>query len=120
MKNLVMMIVTVFMVTAVQAQEKVKDIYVDKGDVIEATLHYDNGAVSQKGFFTKEGKLTGDWISYNREGVKVAEAQYNNGAKVGTWFFWKGDKLTEVSYTNSKIATVNIWKNEATRVVSNR
>lgn len=120
MKKIVMIMVAVLMITAVQAQEKNKNSYVEKGDLIEATLFYEDGSISQKGFFTKEGKLTGEWISYNREGEKIAEAQYDNGDKIGTWFFWKGDTLTEVSYTNSKIASVNTWKNEGTRVVSNK
>lgn len=120
MRKMIVLLVAVFAITAVQAQEKIKNTYIDKGDVIEAILYFDNGEVSQKGFYTKDGDLTGDWISYNREGTKIAEAQYENGNKVGTWFFWKGDTLTEVSYTNSKIASVNTWKNEGTRVVSNR
>jgi antitoxin component YwqK of YwqJK toxin-antitoxin module len=120
MKKMIILLVAVFAMTAVQAQEKIKNSYIDKGDIIEATIYFEDGSVSQEGFFTKEGKLTGDWISYNREGAKVAEAQYENGDKVGTWFFWKGDTLTEVSYTNSRIASVNTWKNEGSRVVSNR
>lgn len=120
MRKMIVLLVAVFAMTAVQAQEKIKNSYIDKGDIIEATIYFEDGSVSQEGFFTKEGKLTGEWISYNREGSKIAEAQYENGDKVGTWFFWKGDTLTEVSYTNSKIASVNTWKNEGTRVVSNR
>ena len=120
MKKMIILLVAVFAMTAVQAQEKIKNSYIDKGDIIEATIYFEDGSVSQEGFFTKEGKLTGEWISYNREGSKIAEAQYENGDKVGTWFFWKGDTLTEVSYTNSRIASVNTWKNEGSRVVSNR
>lgn len=116
---MIILLVAVFTISAVQAQEKVKNTYVDKGDVIEATLYFENGVVSQQGFYTKDGKLTGDWTSFNREGKKIAEAAYDQGKKVGTWFFWKGDTLTEVTYSDSKIASVNTWKNEGTRVVSN-
>ena len=122
MKKLMMILVAVFMVNVAQAQENVKkDTYIQKGDMIEATLFHDNGTVSQKGLFTKKGVITGEWTSYNRSGEKLAVAQYDNGAKVGTWFFWSDDNtLKEVQYSNSKIASINVWKNEGERVVSNR
>lgn len=105
----------------VQAQEKSnKNIYVENGGLIEATLYYENGEVSQTGFYTKDGKVTGQWVSYNREGEKTAKAQYDNGTKVGTWFFWSADKLTEVDYQDSRVAVVNTWKNEDSKVASNR
>ncbi len=103
----------------VSAQEEVKNTYVQNGELIEATLRHDNGTISQTGFFNKSGDITGKWISYDREGNKTAEAQYDEGKKVGTWFFWSNDKLSEVNYTNSRIASVNTWKNEGTQVVSN-
>ena len=118
MKNVIMLMVAVLMITAVQAQEKVKNSYIDNGDVIEATLYYDSGEVSQTGFYTKEGKLTGEWISYNRQGKETAKAQYDNGAKAGIWFFWNNDTLSEVAYADSKIESVKTWKSENVRIVS--
>ncbi|WP_299676430.1 nicotinic acid mononucleotide adenyltransferase [uncultured Dokdonia sp.] len=121
MKKILMLLVAVLMITSVQAQKETKkNTYIKNGDLIEATLYHDNGVVSQIGFFTKDGKVTGEWISYNTEGQKTATAQYDNGAKVGKWFFWNNDTLTEVDYKDSRIAAVNTWKNEGTRVVSNK
>ena len=121
MKKIVIVFALVFGFSTIQAQEKnKKDIYVQNGDLIEATLHFDTGEISQTGFYTKDGKVTGQWISYNRDGDKTATAAYNNGNKVGNWFFWSGDKLTEVHYSNSKVAVVNTWKNKESRVVSNK
>ena len=116
----IMIYATAFLLTiAAQAQQKeVKNTYITTGDLIEATIYFEDGTMSQKGFFTKDGKLTGKWISYNREGSKTAEAQYEDGKKVGTWFFWSNDNLTEVNYNNSRIADVSTWKNKDTRVVS--
>ncbi|TVZ52303.1 nicotinic acid mononucleotide adenyltransferase [Dokdonia sp. Hel_I_53] len=117
----ILIIAAAFLVNiAVSAQEEVKNTYIQNGDIIEATLMHDNGTVSQTGFFNKKGQLTGKWISYDRTGNKTAEAQYEAGEKVGTWFFWADDKLTEVDYNNSRIAVVNTWKNKNTEVVSNR
>ena len=121
MKKIVVLLILVFGFVTVQAQEKVKkNTYIQNGDRIEAVLYFDNGEVSQTGFYTKEGKLTGKWVSYNLEGEKTATANYDNGIKVGTWFFWNNDTLTEVDYENSRIASVNTWKNDGTRVVSNK
>jgi len=121
MKKIVVVLVLVFGFVTTQAQERVKkNTYIQNGDRIEAVLYFDNGEVSQTGFYTKEGKLTGEWVSYNLQGEKTATAQYDNGAKVGKWFFWNKDTLTEVDYKDSRIAAVNTWKNDGTRVVSNK
>ena len=94
--------------------------FVANGDVIEATLFHENGAVAQKGFYTKDNKLTGEWISYDTVGNKTAVAQYDNGSKVGTWVFYEGDLKREVTYTNSRISNVNTWEKKDSRVVSNK
>ena len=121
MKKLMMIAVILGGFISAQAQEKIeKDTYILKGDVIEATLYHDNGVVSQSGTFTKEGKLTGTWTSYNRQGEKTAVGNYENNQKVGKWFFWTAEMLREVDYEDSKIAIVNTWVNEDTKVVSNK
>lgn len=121
MKKIMMLLVAVLMITTVYAQEKTKkNVYIKKGDLIEATLYHDNGVVSQTGFYTAEGKLTGEWVSYNVQGEKTASAEYENGEKTGKWFFWNDDTLIEVDYKDSRIAAVNTWKNEGSRVVSNK
>lgn len=122
MKKIVIAFALIFGFATTQAQEKnKKNTFVQNGDLIEATLHFDSGEISQTGFYTPDGKLTGKWLSFNREGKKTAEAQYKNGQKVGTWFFWSADTLTEVDYNKSVIASVNEWKdNEKTEVVINK
>ena len=96
-----------------------KNSYVLNGDFIEATLYHDNGAVAQTGFYTLDNKLQGQWISYNAKGEKTAVANYENGAKVGTWIFYQGDTMKEVHYKSSKIAEVKTWTNTDTKVVVN-
>lgn len=121
MKKIVIVFALIFGFATIQAQEKnQKDIYIQNGDVVEATLYFDNGEISQTGFYNKEGQPTGQWLSYNREGDKTAKAQYENGTKVGTWFFWSEDKLTEVDYRDSRIASINTWKNQENTMVSNK
>lgn len=82
-----------------------------KGDVVEATYYHDNGEIAQIGFFNFDGKLQGEWQSFDENGNKVAIGNYDNGMKVGKWFFWNTNQLTEVDYSDSKIVKVNNWKN---------
>lgn len=101
------------------AQEENKPIYELKGDLIEATLFHANGAVAQTGFYTKDNKLEGMWVSYDATGNKTAVAYYYEGEKVGTWTFYNGDTKKEVTYENSRIAAVKTWEVTDTRVVTN-
>ena len=89
-----------------------------EGDLIKGTFYYEDGSVKQEGTY-KDGKLHGQWVSYDQNGDKTAIANYENGNKNGKWFFWTEDKLTEVDYQNSVIASVNSWKSESS-LVSNQ
>lgn len=96
-----------------------KSSYVLNGDLIQATLFHDNGEIAQTGFYTLDNKLQGEWISYDDKGEKTATAFYDNGEKVGTWIFYHGNTMKEVSYERSKIAEVKTWTNTDTKVVAN-
>ncbi|MGJ8665057.1 MAG: toxin-antitoxin system YwqK family antitoxin [Patiriisocius sp.] len=100
--------------------KKVKNSYVQVGDLIKATLFHENGAVAQTGFYTADNKLQGEWTSYDVNGVVTAAATYENGNKVGVWSFFDGNTKKEVTYVDSKIAKVDTWEMKNTRVVANR
>lgn len=119
MKKILLIAVVIVFSTQAFAQAESKKELIKKGDVIEATLFHDNGVVSQEGQYTLDGKLQGTWISYDVNGNKTAVAQYNNGEKTGTWYFYEGEVLKEVKYSNSKIAQVTTWKDSETQIVSN-
>ncbi len=109
MKKYVFIALAFLFVTVVNAQEKDNASYLKKGDVIEATFYYDNGKVSQHGFFNEEGKLHGKWVSYDVNGKKTAIAHYENGKKVGKWFFWTDESLKEVDFVGYRVAKVVEW-----------
>jgi len=90
------------------------------GDVTEATYYYEDGAVQQQGTFNAEGKLHGTWTSYDVDGNKLAVGNYTNNKKTGKWFFWTEGKLTEVDYIDSRIASVNEWKDKTKVAVRNK
>jgi antitoxin component YwqK of YwqJK toxin-antitoxin module len=83
-------------------------------NLIEVSYFHDNGKVSQTGFYTIDGKLQGEWISYDVYGNKKISAKYNNGEKTGKWFYWSASSLKEVDYSNNKVASVNTWVNKNT------
>ena len=118
MKKLMIIAILICSASTVMAQCK-KDTYVLNNDVIEATLYHDNGAVAQTGFYTKDNKLQGEWISYDTAGNKTATAYYANGKKTGTWSFYQGGEMKQVTYDDSRITEVNTWEIKDSRIVSN-
>jgi len=119
MKKIIFILVAFLGVSTMYAQEIKKNKFVANGDLIEATLYHDNGQIAQTGFYTKSNKLQGDWKSFDANGNKLAKALYENGKKVGTWFFYQGENLKEVVYKEQNIAQVRTWEIKDTRVVSN-
>lgn len=82
------------------------------GELVKTTYYFENGKVQQEGFF-KNGKLEGIWTSFDENGNKLSVATYANGEKIGKWLFWNGNKLNKVEYSNSRIASVKTWKQDA-------
>ena len=122
MKNIITLLALIAIVGIGTAQETIKNKYVLDGvesNVIEATLYHHNGSIAQTGFYTLDNKLQGEWISYDEKGNKTAIAKYDNGQKVGSWMFFQGESIKEVTYSNSRVAKVNTWEVTDTRVVSN-
>lgn len=118
MKNSIISLTFIFaFVIAVNCSTKT--VLEKQGTLIKATYYFENGTVQQQGFY-KDGKPHGEWIAYNNQGKKIALGQYNAGVKVGKWFFWNQDILSEVDYNDSRIAAVNQWKNSQPLVSNNQ
>ena len=118
MKNLVIVLM-MFSVAFSYAQDSKEPRLEKKGDLTYVTYYHDNGEISQTGMFNAQGKVHGEWRSYDSEGNKVALGNYENGKKVGKWFFWQGESLKEVDFIDSKIVSVNQWDNKTTVAISN-
>ncbi|WP_281989824.1 toxin-antitoxin system YwqK family antitoxin [Aquimarina aggregata] len=116
MKKILVAIAILFSAT-VMAQD-VKPTFEKQGTQIKGTFFHENGEVRQQGFYNKEGKLHGEWKSYDTTGKKIAMGQYANGIKTGKWFFWSADKLSEVNYNDNQIADVTTWSNKDNVVVN--
>ncbi len=111
------MFIFVLAVSFAYAQNKMEQRLNKKTNLIEAKYYHDNGLVSQEGTFNLEGKLHGEWTSFDENGSKIAMGTYSNGLKSGTWYFWSGDKMKEVEYNDNSIASVDGVKNSKTLVV---
>ncbi|WP_210423615.1 nicotinic acid mononucleotide adenyltransferase [Croceivirga thetidis] len=87
-----------------QKKEEIK--HNQETNLIDAVYYHDNGEISQQGTFDLEGKLHGEWISFNEKGEEVSRGLYNNGKRVGTWFFRVQDGIKEVQFDKTGIVSV--------------
>ena len=109
------MIAAVLISSVVMAQNKQPKLEA-VGEMVKVTYLHDNGQVQQQGYY-KNGKLEGQWVSFDDKGNKVAVAEYKNGQKVGTWLHWNEAAISQVSYSNNRIASVkNIKKDNLVSV----
>ncbi|WP_296314699.1 toxin-antitoxin system YwqK family antitoxin [Winogradskyella sp. UBA3174] len=110
-KRILFLFALLISVTSFAQQERQLELNKDT-NLIDVTYYHDNGVVSQTGAYTLDGKLQGEWLSYDIEGKKSISANYDNGKKVGKWFYWTDKTLREVDYTNNAIASVNEWQKD--------
>ncbi len=106
------LILSSFVFSGFAFAQEIKPILEQEGNLVKATYFYENGKVQQQGFF-KEGKLEGQWVSYDENGNKKSIGEYSNGEKSGKWLFWNDKSLSEVDYSKSKIEKIKSWKEDA-------
>jgi antitoxin component YwqK of YwqJK toxin-antitoxin module len=83
-----------------------------EGELVKATYYYENGKVQQQGYF-KDGKICGQWVAFDQNGNKKSVGEYANGEKTGKWLFWNDKSLSEVDYSDSRVASVKTWTQQA-------
>ncbi len=94
-----------FLVSIVAFPQQKRDLKLNKAtNLIEVVCYHDNGVISQTGTYTLDGKLHGAWLSYDEDGKKIVSANYDNGKKVGKWFYWTKETVKEVDYNANVIA----------------
>jgi len=103
MKKLVLLFA--FLMTVVSFAQQKRDLKLNKEtNLIDVVYYHDNGVVSQTGHYTADGKLQGEWLSFDTEGKKIISGNYDNGKKVGKWFYWTNETIKEVDYNANVIA----------------
>ena len=109
MKKLV--IASVLLVSSLSFAQEVKPKLEVVNEMVKATYYYDNGQVKQEGYYL-DGKLHGKWMAYNEDGSKQSIGENNKGTKTGKWFFWSDASLSEVDFSDSRIAEVKKWSKD--------
>ncbi|MDG1730185.1 MAG: nicotinic acid mononucleotide adenyltransferase [Algibacter sp.] len=103
MKNIVILAIALF--TTISFAQKERTLTLNKDtNLIEVIYYHDTAEVSQTGTFTQEGKLQGNWVSYDTKGNKLVSAFYDNGKKVGKWIHWIDGEKKVVNYTDNVAA----------------
>jgi antitoxin component YwqK of YwqJK toxin-antitoxin module len=100
MKNILIIAIAFF--TSMTFAQKERTLTLNKEtNLIEVVYYHDNGEVSQTGFYTADGKLEGNWLSYDKQGTKIVTAFYKEGKKVGKWIYKIDGNLKEVDYSKN-------------------
>jgi len=107
MNKLYIILFLIFISSTALAQEKKNKKIEQIGDLYEVTIYYDNGQILQHGFLSKHNKLHASWESFNKDGSRKCVATYDNGVKVGTWFYYDKGKKTKVIYDKNKIVHID-------------
>ena len=115
MKNI--LIITALLFSSFSFAQNNKPVFEKEGDLVRGTYYFENGQVRQSGTY-KEGKLHGEWTSYNDAGEKVGVGNYAKGIKTGKWFFWDGKQLSEVNYNKNEISLIKTHDNNSTVAVN--
>ena len=106
MKNILCLLTFFLFGSFIYAQEEENRKVVPVGDMFEVTIYYNNGSVMQHGFLSKDLKLHASWESYYEDGRRKCYATYNEGIKVGIWYYWYDNKITKVEYENNTVISV--------------
>ena len=104
-------IAVVLLVSSLSFAQEVKPKFEVVDQMVKATYYYDNGQVKQEGYYL-DGKLHGKQVDYNEDGTKQSIGEYNKGLKTGKWFFWSDASLSEVDFSDSRIAEVKKWSKD--------
>ena len=107
MKYILTFILSGLLLTGV-AQSNVKtstqpELKSEKAEGKVVTYYPGTKQIMETGYY-KNGQKHGQWIRYNKQGVKINEAYFDNGKPTGKWIVWddNGVKRFEMQYENGK------------------
>lgn len=101
MKTYITILAALFISASVFAQKERTLTLNKETNLIDVVYYHDNGEISQTGSYTADGKLQGQWLSFNEEGEKTVTAYYKEGKKVGKWIYVIDGNLKEVDYSKN-------------------
>jgi len=72
--------------------------------LVEATYFFENGAIYEMGFYL-DGKLTGNWLTFDSNNELQTSAYFMGDKKVGIWRMYENGVLAhKVSYSQIMVA----------------
>ena len=117
MKNIAILLF--FFIASISHAQEQNPTFEKVKDLVKATYYYEDGTIKEQGFF-KDTKLTGTWVSYNKQGKKTMIGHYEAGKKVGKWFAWSPTSLKEISYANNVVVQVKNLEQESKLALNNK
>ena len=106
------MIAGMMMIAGTLAAQSVEPVLEAEGKMVKATYFYEDGKIQQQGYFL-DGKPEGKWVTFDKAGNKNSIAQYSAGMKTGKWYFFNGNNVNEVDYTDNRVASVKSYSKDA-------
>lgn len=103
MKNIFILALALFTTFAFAQKERSLTLNKETNQ-IDVVYYHNDGKVSQTGSYTADGKLNGEWLTYNTAGEVLVKAYYKNGKKVGKWIHVVEGKAKEVDYSKNVAA----------------
>ena len=100
MKHILIIAIALF--TSMTFGQKERTLTLNKEtNLIDVVYYHVSGEISQTGSYTAEGKLEGEWLSFNEEGKTIVKAYYKNGKKIGKWIHVVDGVAKEVDYSKN-------------------
>ncbi len=83
----------------------VKKNYTILPEGYKVVSYYQDGSVSETGYFNTNKEKTGEWISYHNNGQVSAKANFKNDKKDGLWemYDFNGKLFMVINYVNGKL-----------------
>ncbi len=96
MRYLILILVLSF--ASLNAQE---EIIFPQEKITQEIVIYGDNANQLNERYIKNNKLHGYWAGYNKQDKTLSFGKYDQGKKVGKWYFWSEGNLRRVNYNNS-------------------
>jgi antitoxin component YwqK of YwqJK toxin-antitoxin module len=71
-------------------------------------VFFDDGNIEENRSF-KQGMMHGMWEKWNRQNIKIAEANYTGNLKDGKWYVWDDNGILRYDMTYSKGLKTGTW-----------
>ncbi|MCU0369843.1 MAG: toxin-antitoxin system YwqK family antitoxin [Bacteroidales bacterium] len=71
-------------------------------------IYFENGQLEETRSF-KKGMMHGKWESWNRDNIRIAEANYVDNKKDGKWFVWDNNGVLRYDMTYKNGMKTGTW-----------